>query len=212
MKSVWAGRLIRSFWFPYVFQALVLLVFLWMAGISWGQHAPEGVSSKLYAKTNLVTLLVWGLWWPAMVWVAVWLGRVWCLVCPMELVSNLGERIGRILKLPQGRLRGWLAAGGLIVLFYFVIQMCVAGLEVHRVPAYTSFFLWTLLGVALLTGLVLKDRAFCRGFCPVGLLLNVYGRGATSRLDKRTKRWIPSHALRRPMATLRRAPPTCWSG
>jgi hypothetical protein len=177
MKTAPLGRLIRSLWFPYVFQALLLLVFFWLAVISWGRHAPEGVPSKLYAKANLVNLLVWGLWWPVMVWIAVWLGRVWCLVCPMELVSNIGERISRALHLPQGRLTGWVAAGGLIALFYFLIQMCVAGLELHRVPAHTSAFLFTLLGVALLTGLFLKDRAFCRGFCPVGLLLNVYGRG-----------------------------------
>ena len=181
------GRLIRSFWFPYVFQALLLVVFLWLAVIGWGRYAPDGVSTKLYAKANLVSLLVWGVWWPVMVWIAVWFGRVWCLVCPMELVSNIGERIGRTLRLPQARLTGWVAAGGLIALFYFIIQMCVAGLELHRVPAYTSVFLWTLLGVALLAGLFLKDRAFCRGFCPVGLLLNVYGRGGMVAVRSKTQ-------------------------
>jgi hypothetical protein len=38
-------------------------------------------------------------------------------------------------------------------------------------------FLLGLLAVALVTGLVFKDRAFCRGFCPVGQLLATYGRG-----------------------------------
>jgi len=45
------------------------------------------------------------------------------------------------------------------------------------VPAYTSWFLIGLLAMAGLTALVFKDRAFCRGFCPVGLLLGTYGRG-----------------------------------
>jgi Fe-S-cluster-containing hydrogenase component 2 len=56
--------------------------------------------------------------------------------------------------------------------------MLVAGVELHRVPAYTSIFLWSLLASAAFTGFFLKDRAFCRGFCPVGLLLSTYGRGA----------------------------------
>jgi len=34
-----------------------------------------------------------------------------------------------------------------------------------------------LLSMAAVTGLVFRDRAFCRGFCPVGLLLGTYGRG-----------------------------------
>ena len=116
MRVALIRGVVGSAWFPYLFQALFLVAFLGLAVIGWGEHAPEGVESKVYAKANLVNLLVWGLWWPAMVWVAVWLGRVWCLVCPMELASNLGERVGRALKLPQARLTGWVAAGGLIVL------------------------------------------------------------------------------------------------
>jgi len=34
-----------------------------------------------------------------------------------------------------------------------------------------------LLGGAAVVGLIWRDRAFCRGFYPVGLLLGTYGRG-----------------------------------
>ncbi len=34
-----------------------------------------------------------------------------------------------------------------------------------------------LLGTAAIVEFVFKDCAFCRGFCPVGLLLGTYGRG-----------------------------------
>jgi polyferredoxin len=163
--------------FPYVFQALMLAVFVALAVISWGVFTPPGVNAKLYAKTNLATLLIWGVWWPAMVWVAVLLGRAWCMVCPLELVSNVSERLARWLGLPQRPLRKWIASGTIIVGLYALIQMLVAGAHINRVPAYTSLFLIGLLAAALVTGLVFKDRAFCRGFCPVGLLLGTYGRG-----------------------------------
>lgn len=163
--------------FPYVFQAAMLAVFIALAVISWGVHAPEGVNAKLFAKTNLATLLIWGVWWPGMVWMAVLLGRAWCMVCPLELVSNVSERLARALKLPQRPLRKWIASGGIIVGLYALIQMLVAGAHINRVPAYTSWFLVGLLAMAALTALVFKDRAFCRGFCPVGLLLGTYGRG-----------------------------------
>lgn len=163
--------------FPYVFQAAMLAVFVALAVISWGVYAPEGVNAKLFAKTNLATLLIWGVWWPAMVWIAVLLGRAWCMVCPLELVSNVSERLARALGFPQRPLRKWIASGSLIVGLYALIQMLVAGAHINRVPAYTSWFLIGLLAMAALTALVFKDRAFCRGFCPVGLLLGTYGRG-----------------------------------
>ncbi len=164
--------------FPYAVQAAILAVFVWMAVIAWGQFAPEGVPSKQFAQTNLVTLVIWGLWWPAMVWAAVLFGRVWCAVCPLELLSSLTERLGRRLGVKQQSLGRWLRSGLLIAGFYALIQMLIAGAELHRIPAYTSIFLWTLLAGAAFTGFLLKDRAFCRGFCPVGLLLSTYGRGA----------------------------------
>lgn len=163
--------------FPYVFQAAMLAVFLALAVIGWGRFAPSGVGQKLYAQTNLATLLVWGIWWPAMVWIAVLFGRAWCMVCPLELVSNVSERVGRRLGLHQRSLRPWIASGVIIVFLYALIQFLVASAEIRRVPAYTSLFLIGLLTIAAISGFLFKDRAFCRGFCPVGLLLNAYGRG-----------------------------------
>lgn len=169
--ALWAG-------YPYVFQAMLLVVFLYLALLGWGLFPPEGVAGKLYAKTNLVNLLIWGLWWPAMVWLAVGFGRIWCAVCPLELVANGTERLGRAMGLKQRTLGVWLRSGALILVFYALIQMLVAGADLHRMPAYTSVFLWAMLLAAALVGLLVKDRAFCRGFCPVGLLLGTYGRGS----------------------------------
>jgi len=163
--------------FPYMFQVLLLFMFILLIALGWGASAPDGVSDKLYAKTNLVTLLVWGIWWPVMVWLAVLLGRAWCTVCPLELVSNLSERFGRWLGIRQFKLGKWLLSGALILIFYATIQMLIAGAHLHRVPSYTAIFLMFLIATAIITGLFFENRAYCRGFCTVGLLLNVYGRG-----------------------------------
>jgi hypothetical protein len=177
LRVRWIRALVISSAFPFVFQAVMLIVFVGLGVLSWGMFAPQGIDDKLYAKTHLVALLIWGFWWPTMVWVAVLFGRVWCAVCPLELVANGSERLGRTLGVKQRVLGKWLRSGALIVGLYALIQMLVAGVHLHRVPAYTSFFLWGLLATAALTGFFFKDRAFCRGFCPVGLLLGTYGRG-----------------------------------
>ena len=176
-------RLVRAVFlsplFPYVVQAAILVLFVWLAVLGWGLFAPEGVQSKQFAKTNIVNLLIWGLWWPAMVWGAVLFGRIWCAVCPLELVANVAERVGRFTGFKQRTLKKWMQSGILILVLYALIQMLVAGVELHRIPAHTSIFLWSALVLSAIVGFIYKDRAFCRGFCPVGLLLSTYGRGST---------------------------------
>jgi polyferredoxin len=164
--------------FPYVVQAAILVFFVWLAVFGWGLFAPEGVQSKQFAKTNIVNLLIWGVWWPAMVWGAVFFGRIWCAICPLELLANITERLSRLTGFRQRTLKRWLQSGVLILLFYALIQMFVAGAELHRIPAYTSVFLCSLLVLAAVVGFLYKDRAICRGFCPIGLLLSAYGRGS----------------------------------
>ncbi len=168
-----------TFWsgFPYVFQALLLVALVGLMWMGWGVEAPSGVGAKLFAKAHLTTLVIWGLWWPLMVWAAVWLGRVWCAVCPLELLSHLTERSAHGLGLPLRRLPRWITSGTAIVALYALLQMWVAGAQLHRVPAATAWFLLGLLLLGIVPSLFFRDRAVCRGFCPVGQLLGTYGRG-----------------------------------
>jgi len=153
------------------------------AGFGIGQDAGNPL---ILRKTNLATLTVWGLWWPAMIALALAAGRLWCAVCPMELVNRLALVAGRALGLRQIRLGRTLRAGWIAVALYLLLQFLVAGLSIHRVPHDTAVFLVTLLGLALVTGLVFRDtRSFCRGFCPAGALLSVYGRNTPIQLEMR---------------------------
>jgi len=171
------AALVRWPAFPAALQLLMLAAFVYLAVVGWGHYTPQGVNAKLYAKTNLVNLLIWGLWWPAIVWVTFLLGRAWCTVCPLELVSTQAEKFGGRLGVNQRPLSRWLVRGSLIIVFFAILQLLVPGIQIHRVPHYTSLFLCLSLGLALAVGLFFKDRAFCRGFCPISLLLNAYGRG-----------------------------------
>ncbi len=163
--------------FPYAFQGLTLAAFVVLVLLGWQIYPDGNGDARLFAQSNLVTLVVWGLWWPMMIWTAVLLGRLWCTVCPLELVSGFTERVGRRLGIVQWNVPAWIRGGAVVVFLYVVIQLLVAGMHINRVPAYTSFFLIGLLTVAALAGFMFKDRAFCRGFCPIGVLLNAYGRG-----------------------------------
>ncbi|MCC6489822.1 MAG: 4Fe-4S binding protein [Candidatus Hydrogenedentes bacterium] len=164
-------------WFPEAVQALLLAVFIALIAYGWGRYTPEGVNDKLYAKSNIVNLLVWGLWWPTMILAAVLQGRAWCAVCPLELVSSVSESLTSRIGIPPRKVTRWMRAGWLILLLYGVAQMMISAAHMHRVPMYTSMYLLVMLVLSVLMGLFFRDRAYCRALCPVGLLLKVYGRG-----------------------------------
>jgi polyferredoxin len=173
--------------FPVALQAVGLVGVLGLAlnglGIGADMKANELMTLR---KTNLTTLVIWGLWWPAMIAAALAFGRAWCTVCPMEMVNRAADALARKIGWPRARLGKFLRAGWLIVVLYLVLQILVAGISVHRVPHYTSLFLLALVGGALITGLVFREsRSFCRAFCPAGALLSVYGRYTPLQLEIR---------------------------
>jgi len=179
--------IVKSRLFPVILQAgmLVLVGLLALNGLGLG----SGMSSEelmTFRKTNLTTLVVWGLWWPGMIAVALVFGRAWCTVCPLELVNRAGDAIARQVGWPRARLGKVLRAGWMIVVVYLVMQILVAGVSLHRLPHYTAILLLVLLGGALLTGLIFQQpRSFCRAFCPAGALLSVYGRYTPFQLEAR---------------------------
>ena len=183
-----ARLLLRQPWFPVAFQALGLLGLGFLAFNGWGVGEAETPARLLVLrKTNLTTLVVWGLWWPAMIGLALALGRAWCTVCPMELASRLGHGLGRRLGTARLRLPRWMRAGWSVLAAYLLLQLLVAGVSLHRVPHLTSLMLVGLLALAGLAGaLFAEERAFCKGLCPSAALLSVYGRHTPLQLDVRS--------------------------
>ena len=188
LLATWPGRaILRSPLFPVILQvgslAVVLLLVVNGFGLGLGMSAEELMT---FRKTNLTTLVVWGLWWPGMIAVALTFGRAWCTVCPMELVNRVGDAVARKVGWPRARLGRFLRAGWMIVVLYLALQILVAGFSLHRVPHFTAILLLVLLGGALVTGLVFRQpRSFCRAFCPAGALLSVYGRSTPLQLEAR---------------------------
>jgi polyferredoxin len=182
-----ARWLLHRAWLPVAFQVVGLagLVALLVNGWGTGRHSSPSELLML-RKTNLTTIVVWGLWWPSMILTAITLGRAWCTICPMELVSRLGRWAGRRAgwaALPTPRLA---RAGWLVIAAYLALQVLVAGLSIHRIPHATSLLLRALLAAAAGLGLVMREeRAFCKTACPAKALLSVYGRVTPVQLDIR---------------------------
>ena len=69
LRTVPVQRLVHWPLFPVALQVLTLGAVVLLAGNGWGIGLAESADElKTLRKTNLTTLVVWGLWWPAMVW------------------------------------------------------------------------------------------------------------------------------------------------
>lgn len=163
-----------------MFQVFTLVVFtvLVIVGFLTGTVGSYGSNLRpVIRKTNLATLVVWGIWWPGLILITILLGRAWCTVCPMEFVSNIANRTAKWLGIKGMVLPDWLRKGFIVLVSYIILQLLVAGFQIHRTPIYTAYMLITLLLVALLVGFLFREpRAFCKSFCPASILLDIYGR------------------------------------
>ncbi len=170
LKVKYLGGLFKARWFPIVPQLVMLTVFGLLVAGGIGVTTDDGDFARVLRNTNLANLLVWSYWWPIIIIAAVLLGRMWCMVCPVELVTYWASRIGLRLQVPLFFKSGWV-----ITLFYMLILLVgIHTLAIHRIPQRMALYLLMLTAVAVVVSLIFQKRAFCSYVCPVGHLLGLY--------------------------------------
>jgi len=166
------NELFRRWYFPLVLQLLTLGVFALLILGSIGADTSDMAFATVLRNTNLANLVVWSYWWPMLVLSAILFGRLWCMVCPMELVTSLAGRVGLKRRPPQ-----WLRSGWVITLFYILILFVgITTLAIHRVPYRMALYMLILSAAAVAVGLLYRRNTFCAYVCPVGHLLGLYAR------------------------------------
>lgn len=105
-----------------------------------------------------------------MIILSVILGRVWCAVCPVELVSSLASKIGLKAKVPRIIKSGWV----ITVLYGFILFVAMQRWHIGAVPRRMAVYMIVLFTLAVVVGLVFEKRAFCSYVCPIGRLIAVY--------------------------------------
>jgi len=174
LRSGFIARLAASPRFPSAARLFTLAAFLLLiAGGLAVPHVSPGLTGIL-RNTSLASLVVWSLWWPLVIMSAAVLGRVWCTVCPMEMVASACSRIGLKKRIPR-----FLASGRGVVFFYILALLgFIRTFWAHRYPERMALFFLFLLGSAAAAGFLFNRRAFCSHLCPVGRILGLYACGA----------------------------------
>lgn len=166
------NRLFRFTWFPLAFQLLTLGGFILLIIGGLAANTNDMVFAKELRNTNMANLIVWSYWWPLIILSAIFLGRVWCTVCPMELVTSLASKVGLKRKPPAFFRSGWVMTGFYILILFVGIHT----LSIHRIPYRMAIYMLMLLGAAVTFGLLFSRNTFCAHICPVGHLLGLYAR------------------------------------
>jgi len=182
----WLAKL-RSFQFLAILPNLVLFYIFILAGIF---GSPIG-------NANMVIVFVWILWWFLLISVMVpFVGRLWCLMCPLpafgdwlQRLALIGVRPGKTVGLNNklfGLNKRWPKALSNIWLqnIGFLTLATIAILLVTR-PIVSSIVLGLMFLLGTVMALIWRGRAFCLYLCPVSGFLGLYSM--TSMMELRSK-------------------------
>jgi polyferredoxin len=166
------NRLFRLRAFPLALQFVTLGGFIVVIALGMSANTEDPSFAKVLRNTNVANLIVWSYWWPLIILSAIFLGRVWCTVCPMELLTSLATKMGLKRQPPAFLRSGWVMTAAYVVILFVGIQT----LSIHRIPFRMALYLLALASIALVSGLLFRRNTFCASICPVGHILGIYAR------------------------------------
>ncbi|MDP3112278.1 MAG: 4Fe-4S binding protein [Thermodesulfovibrionales bacterium] len=166
-------KFLKSGWFQPVFQVPVLVVFLIIIA--------AGLFDIQKGDRNIATILTWTIWWAAIIFTFVLVGRIWCMMCPFGAAQDwLGRLFSMNRDFPDIFRNIYLSS-----FLFFALTWWDSYSGIVNKPAMTSYLLVGFFVVAIGMALVYKGRSFCRYVCPIGGLIGLYSM--FSPLELRSK-------------------------
>lgn len=168
----WFSALVRSRWYPAVFQVPVAAVF--------GLVAYQLLSGPGTAHDNAGTALMWVLWWPVVPLTFLLVGRFWCAVCPFATLSDLVQRaVGLHRPVPR-----FLKVYGIWVIdaSFLAITWADHVWGIVGSPWGSGVLLLLLTTAVVVSGAFFQRRTFCRYLCFLGGLSGNYSRAGMVQL------------------------------
>ncbi|MGG6296265.1 sigma 54-interacting transcriptional regulator [Leptolyngbya sp. AN02str] len=143
---------------------------------------------------NIALNLFWAWWWPIVLGIYLFLGRIWCAVCPFMIYGELAQNIS--LKLFPRKLRSWSRpeaerVGGWFLFGLFTLILLWEELWNLENTAYLSGCLLLLITAGAVIFSVLFERRFwCRYLCPIGGMNGLFAK--LSMIELRAQQGICS--------------------
>ena len=178
------GRLLR--WPPLLFLVRLPLVILF-AGV-----VLAGLLGEQSPGRNLATITVWTVWWAALPFLALGVGKLWCAVCPWQAVADwvLRLRLWRATDRPVTfglAVPRWLRSLWPAIALFLALTWLELGFGVTLSPRGTAYLALTMLFLSLYAGLIFARSAFYGHGCLVGAITGIYATFAPVELRGRDR-------------------------
>jgi polyferredoxin len=129
-----------------------------------------GFTDTQVGGQNLATKLTWTIWWAAIIFAFVFVGRLWCAMCPFGALTLLATRLTQ----PLRRFPPWLRNVWLATVAFVLLTWVDEYFGIARSPRSTAWLVVVISAVAILIGLFYERASFCRYLCPIGGLVGLY--------------------------------------
>ncbi|MBW4468344.1 MAG: cyclic nucleotide-binding domain-containing protein [Pegethrix bostrychoides GSE-TBD4-15B] len=174
----WLRQLLLSRWYPEG---------IWIAMMAF--FVPVTIAGFLgpQARDSSVTLnLFWAWWWPGYLFLFVFLGRIWCAVCPFMITAEWLRRFSLWLFPRQqltwntqwlNRWGAWILFGGFVAIYLWE--------KLWDLPHHAYLSAWLLLAItagAVIFSLIYERRLWCRYLCPIGGMNGMFAKLAMVEL------------------------------
>jgi polyferredoxin len=170
------GSMLRWRWLQPVIEVPMLAVFVLaiIVGI-WGTQEPS---------QNLATMLIWVYWWSLIIFSFIFVGRIWCMICPLGAAGEwTNRRVGTLgWSWPRALRNLWIAH-----IFFIVLTGVDLVIGIDILPRFTGIFLLSLLVMSVGMALLFERRAFCRYVCPIGGMCGIYSMTSTVELRVKSR-------------------------
>ena len=174
----WLRQVLLSRWYPEGIW-IVMMAFFVPVTIA-GFLGPQ-------ARENSVTLnLFWAWWWPGYLFLFVFVGRLWCAVCPFMITAEWIRRFSLWL-FPRQQLTWntqWLNRWGAWILFggFVAIYLWEKLWDLPHHAALSAWLLLTITAGAVIFSLIYERRLWCRYLCPIGGMNGMFAKLAMVEL------------------------------
>ncbi len=175
----WLLRLMRNYRLLVVLRVLVASFFLLIVY--------AGLFGTPYPARNMATVMTWTVWWTTVVLAVLFVGTLWCAVCPWDNIAAwlVKRRLWRRQPRPYSlemRVPRALRGVSVAALLFIALSWLELGYGITLSPYATAVLALAMVVAASVSILLFERRSFCRHFCPVGRTLGFYSHLSVTAL------------------------------
>ncbi|MCP3676870.1 MAG: 4Fe-4S binding protein, partial [Deltaproteobacteria bacterium] len=171
----------RPFQFVLQFPVMVIFIAIIITGLLGNQHP----------GSNLATVASWTIWWSLIIFIILFFGASWCLICPWSAISDWIERLA-LWKRKKGISLGYrwprtLRSRHPMTLFFIVVTWLELGVFITYNPRLTALFSIGIILFSLVIAMIFARKSFCRYLCFVGGIIGTYANLAPVEIRSKEK-------------------------